>query len=349
MTLPLSVVDVPPLLDYPNHLARMVVLANGPGDPAISAMYATHWSIIPNVAIDLIIPSLLQILPVHIAGRLVLGLVLLVQCAGMMAYHRALFRQLSLWPVASALVAYNTLFLLGFLNFLLAIGIAFLFAAVWLAFRRRHPVAACLFCSLCAVALFFCHLFGVVFLAILVGAHEAEGLLRRWQQRRPIVRATAASAGLLGVLLFPTAALYLMSAFNGDNSTTQWLPWPIKLVGLLQPLLNYDTTLDLVTAALFMAFIALCVRFRRWSMPPSSIITFVLLLVLYAVAPFTAKGGAWIDSRFVICAAFMLFAGCRPTLSGWPARATVLAAVCLLLFRTGPRCDGLGRAPDGFA
>jgi hypothetical protein len=35
---PFFFVDVPPVLDYPNHLARLYVLAFGAQDPALSAM-----------------------------------------------------------------------------------------------------------------------------------------------------------------------------------------------------------------------------------------------------------------------------------------------------------------------
>ena len=50
LLLPLLVVDVPPLLDYPNHLARLFVLASLPHDPVLVRFYATHWSVIPNLA-----------------------------------------------------------------------------------------------------------------------------------------------------------------------------------------------------------------------------------------------------------------------------------------------------------
>ena len=35
---PLLVVDVPPLLDYPNHLARVFVLASLPHDPVLAPL-----------------------------------------------------------------------------------------------------------------------------------------------------------------------------------------------------------------------------------------------------------------------------------------------------------------------
>jgi hypothetical protein len=51
---PLLIVDVPPLLDYPNHLARAFVLASLPADPILARFYAAHWSIIPNLGLDII-------------------------------------------------------------------------------------------------------------------------------------------------------------------------------------------------------------------------------------------------------------------------------------------------------
>src|SRR5690349_18089258 len=70
---PLLIADVPPVLDYPNHLARFVLLAAGPDDPVLGRIFTPRWSIIPNLATDLIMPPLLHVVPVHIAGRLLLG------------------------------------------------------------------------------------------------------------------------------------------------------------------------------------------------------------------------------------------------------------------------------------
>jgi hypothetical protein len=103
---PLFLIDVPPLLDYPNHLARMFVLAH-PDDPVLSRMYVPHWTIIPNLAIDLLIPPLMRVLPVYVAGRLMLAVALLLPMIGCAAYSRAVFGRRSLWPIASALMAYN--------------------------------------------------------------------------------------------------------------------------------------------------------------------------------------------------------------------------------------------------
>lgn len=97
---PLFLVDVPSVLDYPNHLARMYVLAFGAHDPILSRMYEQHWAIIPDLAIDLVLPEMLKFLPIYLAGRLVLAATLLMPLLGVIACHRAAFRVRSYWRPA---------------------------------------------------------------------------------------------------------------------------------------------------------------------------------------------------------------------------------------------------------
>src|SRR5580700_11877844 len=88
---PLFLVEIPPVLDYPNHMARIYVLAHAATDPVLSKMYAQHWAIIPDLAIDIITPWTLSFLPLHVAGRLVLALALLLPVLGAAVYSRVLF------------------------------------------------------------------------------------------------------------------------------------------------------------------------------------------------------------------------------------------------------------------
>jgi hypothetical protein len=81
---PLLIVDVPPLLDYPNHLARVFVLASLPRDPTLARFYTAHWSIIPNLSLDLAGPPLLHILPVHVVGRLLIAAAVLLPTSPIM-------------------------------------------------------------------------------------------------------------------------------------------------------------------------------------------------------------------------------------------------------------------------
>src|SRR5690348_18454188 len=94
---PFLLVDVPPIQDYPNHLARLFVLADRSQDPILAAMYEPRWRIIPNLAIDIIGPPLLDLLPVHVAGRILLAAALLLPLVGVIVYARAAFAAWSAW------------------------------------------------------------------------------------------------------------------------------------------------------------------------------------------------------------------------------------------------------------
>jgi len=82
LCVPLLLVDVPPLLDYPNHIARMEIMANIGLSPDLQRMFAVHWAIIPDLAIDAFMPWVVSMLPAHIAGRILLALILLLDVVG---------------------------------------------------------------------------------------------------------------------------------------------------------------------------------------------------------------------------------------------------------------------------
>jgi hypothetical protein len=170
MVAPLAVIEVPPLLDYPNHLGRIFVLQALPHDPAIARFYAGHWAAVPNLAVDLIGPPLVALLPVHVAGRVLIALSVLLPVLGAVAYGRALGSRR--WPLGAALVAYNATELHGFLNFSIAIGLALLLAAAWLRWRETKPLLAIGLALAGAPVLFFAHLMGLVFFGFLAAGAE---------------------------------------------------------------------------------------------------------------------------------------------------------------------------------
>ena len=43
LLVPLFVVDIPPILDYPNHLARLYLLGPAAADPILSQFYQAQW------------------------------------------------------------------------------------------------------------------------------------------------------------------------------------------------------------------------------------------------------------------------------------------------------------------
>ena len=300
---PLALVDVPPLLDYPNHLARAVVLAAGASDPVLSRMYAAHWAIIPNLATDLVLPPLLHVLPVHLAGRVVIGITLLLPVFGTIAYSRAVFGTRSLRPLASALVAYNGTLLLGFLNFVAGVGLALLLAAAWIAWRDRFPLRTIALAAIATVALFFCHLVSLVLFAILIGGCELVAL-RRLRRSAAALRAASTAS-----VFIPSVVLYLLSPLAPLAGDTAWPTLSDKGWQLLLPFANYILPLDIATACL----VGIYLLAGRCRITAASGIPLAATAVLYVAAPGALKGTANLDARFAIMLGFLLFAAVLPT------------------------------------
>jgi hypothetical protein len=323
---PLLLVDVPPLLDYPNHLARLVVLSH-PADPVLSRFYAPHWAVIPDLGIDALGVALLHVLPVSVAGRLLIAAALLLEVLGAAAYARTVAGR-SGWALGVGLTAWNATLLLGFLNFIASLGLALLLAAAWLRGRELRPLRSLAWAIPGAVVLFFCHLMGLLLFALLIGAHEAASLRRPWL--RNALRRTAM---LVAVGAVP-AALYLSSDLRGMAGEAVYLPPAAKAAQLLVPFVNYLRPLDVLTAGAVLAFLAACAATGRLRVSPTAGIALLLVAGLYAVAPFGFKGTYNLDTRFAIILGLLLFAAVRPErLPRWAARGAALGFAGLFLAR----------------
>lgn len=305
---PLLLVDVPPLLDYPNHLARMAVLA-WPDDPALSLFAALHWAIIPDLGIDLVLPPLMHVLPVHLAGRIVVACILLLPVLGAVAYSRAVFGKRSWWALAVGLVAYNEPVLLGFLNFTASVGFALLLAAAWISGHDTRSRRTTVLVTLGATALFFCHIMGLAFLAVLLSAFEAAQL---WRGGLPSLRRTVPRLAAITAVFLPSAALYALSPLADATGKAEFPTLHDKARLLLTPFTNYSMTLDIITEVAVVAFLILSLLTRRCRLGTGVGIAMAALLVLFAATPAGAEGAQNIDLRFVIMLALLLFAGILP-------------------------------------
>ncbi len=319
---PLLITDVPPLLDYPNHLARLVLLAAGPDDPLLGRVFTPHWSIIPNLAVDVVGPPLLHLLPVHVAGRCLLGFILLLNLAGVLALHRALFKRRSFWPLASGLVAYNSSFLLGFLNWEISSGLAMLFGAAWLNWRETRPVTTIVTAAAASIVLFFCHLMGLMFFLVLIGSAELHAMRNL---RAVLVR----SASLLPVLAGPLV-LASLAAPQGTPFAMHWMNPHDKFVQTMSPFVNYQFLLDAITAVLVCGGIALGVAIGWLAIAPRAIAAVAALAILYVALPFDLLSASFLDTRVAVMLGFLLFAAVEPSGASRQARRTMAAGLALL-------------------
>ena len=135
--LPVFLVDIPAMTDYPNHLARMYLLATI-GTPDENPYYIVTWKLYPNLAMDLIVPAMARFIDVAAATKAFLVVSQILVVSGAVALEMTIKRRHQFAGFAAVAVLYSMPFALGFLNFEFGTGMALWGIASWFALENRN-------------------------------------------------------------------------------------------------------------------------------------------------------------------------------------------------------------------
>ena len=311
LLVPLAIADFPPILDYPNHLARWFILARAEHDAILDRIWEPHWAVIPDLGADLLAPTLLRWLGPFAAGKVILALALLTPMFGAVIYSRALFRERLYWPLSAALSAYNLLFLLGFINYLVSLGGALASAGVWLRLRNGPLSVRIITGSACACGLFFVHLFGVAYFGLLVGAAELSAIIPQVRSKETNYREIRSA---VFVLVGSFAGPFILMHLAARSPHTVMYGWelPLKLLFLAGPFMAYHAIPGLLAATAFSVAVGAWLSARSATLGPGTAAIVLVLLVGYVVLPFAIGGGTFVDSRLPLMLVLVLSAGLRP-------------------------------------
>jgi hypothetical protein len=302
--IPVATTSLPPILDYPNHMARMYVLAVLPQAPDLARFYRVVWSPLPDLALDAIVPSLVRIMPVEVAMRLFLGVMLLATAGGCLVLHRVAFRRWSLWPLLAFLLLYNRVLLWGFLNYLAGLALMLWALAAWIALERkpaalRIGVGAVLatLVYLAHLAAFGCYALAVVLFSATPRAGESFSDSLKVRRMAPVL-----------ATLIPSIALFLMAPTStasrhfGYGNPLRKFDLPVSIFD------NYSRIFDGATFGILL--IALIVGLIRHGivMHPRLRWSVVAVLVAFLLMPSRFLSASGIDHRLPIAISFLFVA-----------------------------------------
>lgn len=327
---PLAVVTIPPLVDYPNHLARLHILAAIEDEPTLQGIYEVRWAILPNLAMDLIALPFAKLLGAVDAGRLFVAITIVLLLGGTATLHRVLHGRFGLWPLCAALVVYNYCLFWGFLSYLFTAGLVLFAFAGWIAAERWLPWTRGAVFSLVSVALFICHLFAFATFGLIVAAYE----LWRWRERReagfvPFLRFSAPAAAQFGI----PAVLWFMSPTGTGAAYTDYGGIMDKMRALISPVVFSGGIVERVIFV-FAAFVIIWGIHKRWYSVTQKIAYPLVALALAAIAmPNWLMNTFGADLRLPVVIACVFIAGARPTFTSRRTRMA-LATVAVFLFAT---------------
>jgi hypothetical protein len=322
---PLFSTVLPPLVDYPNHLARLHLLAEG-GDQ----FYAIRWAPLPDLAADLIVPPLAHAVSLATAGRLFLLLTFALIAGGTVWLNRVATGCWRLWPLLSFLLLYDRILLWGFLNYLFGLGVALCGIALWLALESKPAWLRVLASALVALACFFSHIaaFGVYALAL-----AGVELLPAWRLFRGRDYRLLAWRILVAGIQF-VAPVILFAFFQPASKTglVSYGNFWRKADLLFSVFDNYNRPFDIVCFGLFVALFAVLAWRRRLTIEPRLGAALAILSVGYLLLPSQMLSGSGVDRRLPVALFLFLIAATSPVIQGSRRIAAILGVAIVLVF-----------------
>ena len=343
LVVPVALTHMPPLLDYPNHLARIWLLAGGIDHAPLDAMYAADWSgASTNIGIDVIAVTLGRLIGGWTLAPLLLAAAVLLPPLGAVLLNRAVFGGWHWWQAGFAVLAWNSTLLAGFLNFQIGLGLALIGAALDPAIIRRAgpframPLRMGLTAVLLVVHPFAAGFYGVLLAGLAFGSGNAfrNPNAPFWHRSCRAIGTVALSVGV------PVACfLLLVPMLPGTHAPTgvydAWLGYNLsrKLATLLTGFATYDLRFD----ALAMLLLVLASRITASEPAPQRHAGLLLasfgLVLLAFLCPDTLGGTAFLDWRFPIMAVLTAASAIRPPTE--TRRGGQVMAVALMLLAIG--------------
>ena len=329
--IPVLIVRVAALEDYPQHLARIYILGSLEKSAFLQRYYLPNWGFQSNLAIETVLLPLTKVVSIDFAGKLFLAMLLLGLSSGTLALHRVIHGRWSLWPLLSFFFLYNRIFLGGIVNYLFTLGLALWAFAAWIYFRDRPFYVRAAISIPIALILLLGHLvaFGVYGLAV-AGFEISRQLqsARKWYAVSP---GDVFAAGIQFVV-----ALAILKVFSSTSGVIANYHYGFlqKFNAPLNLFYNYNLLFD---ATVFLAFVVLMVSgiWAGWILVERRLVlSIVLIMLAFLAMPYEIAGSDGADRRLTVAVALLIVSATdwRPMMVRW--KTGILAAlVCLFVVR----------------
>jgi hypothetical protein len=315
--LPVLLTPIPAMVDYPNHLARMYILSQN-GTPDANPYYEVAWALYPNLAMDLLVPQMAQLISVENATRLFLLLSQLLIIGGALALERVVKGRVHLAGFAALMFLYCLPFTWGFVNFEFGLGVALWGIAAYLMVAERTLPVRFVVNAVFVTALFAAHFFSLGVYGATLGFYE---LWRAYD--RTVYRDSALRLVMLAVPALALFRVMQLTAGSIGSEGTTWL-FEFKPLWLFRIMNGYNLTVSAASALALMALLYFAAKRGVLKLEPAGIWLAIGFALLYLAIPSKLLGTSFVDLRVIPAAALIIPAFCSLSL---PSRRWTIAAL----------------------
>lgn len=292
LALPLWLAPMPAMPDYPAHLATFYLLSGGAKSPLLAQFYQVHWTPVPNLAGEAVIPTLGLSIGLRAATAVFLTFAVIAWSLAGGAIQWALFRRITPAPLLGSAFVYNANFMWGFFNYCFGTALALLVFAAWIGTERRlRPwVVACF--AVVTLVIYFCHLFAAAILLLLIGCYQLSAISRGSSLgenlRRLYLPVVIALPAGIAFFFFKPEGAGASIEFNVVDTILDRLSSPVQFA--------FDRPAWVLLAGLTILFVyGVCTR--QILLHPRMKPVLLVLAVLCLVTPEWAMGGWGADLR----------------------------------------------------
>lgn len=336
---PFLIVALPPVMDVPNHLTRIWLLAGGLDQAPLSSIYEARWSqAATNIFVDLIGVALARIMPLAAVGKTLMLMMFLAPPLAALWLNRNLFGRTGWWPLAGIAIVWSTTAVTGLISYQIALAVALAAAAL------AHPIVEHLTAKRLAAitggaaVLLLIHPFGALFFLLLLSGLVLGPRLPHW----PLVAHNLRRIALISIACIIPVLLLLVLAphppgTNGTHSEfLHWQPLAVTLspttmgLVLLSPFLSYKALYDVLMLLPLLAVMAWAAIKRQLRVHAGLLLVAGMLELLSPFLPMNIGDGGALVIRFPEMAALMALAGLSPSFATRRQNA-VLAGVLMVV------------------
>lgn len=338
-----------PSQDGPVHLqiAQSLIDYDNPDYPVMAQYYERQWSIQRNPFTSLVLVSLGTLMPMLVAEKVYLSLIVLLLPLSLLYALRGITRQ-ALYPAFFAFpLTYSFTLMIGFYSFSLGISLFLLTIGLWLRVRERWTVRRVALFAAATFLSYTCHIFAAFNVILFVGLAtlwEIAGpfLMKKQWPDFPALKAVVLRRGI-PPLIAVSPVLVIVLVFMVDAEPVH--PFEIGLVYrlinfiALVPLVSYNGLDRLiaipVTVLILVRLLDAGKAWYRTRTPLDGTFLFVFagyfLLMLFL--PLSSSGSVYILPRlmnFVFLALVITLAVFPIDRAAWRFTAAVLVVVSLV-------------------